>query len=60
LARRCIERCNSTSHVRFSGRTDPEDGFSWDVSIKKAKHELGFMPRFDIDDAIAAAIAEIA
>lgn len=59
LARCCIARCNSTSKVLFSGRTDPEEGFSWDVSIEKAKNELGFIPQFDIDDAIAAAIDDI-
>lgn len=59
LARRCIARCNSTSNILFSGRTDPEEGFSWDVSIEKAKNELGFIPQFDIDDAIAAAVADI-
>lgn len=59
LALRCISRCNSTSDVLFSGRTDPEEGLSWDVSIEKAKNELGFIPQFDIDDAIAAAIADI-
>lgn len=59
LARRCIARCNSTSNVIFSGRTDIEEGFTWDVSIEKAKNELGFIPQFDIDDAIAASIADI-
>ena len=59
LARRCIARCNSTSNVIFSGCTDPEEGFLWDVSIEKAKNEFGFIPQFDIDDAIAAAIADI-
>lgn len=59
LARLCITRCNSTSNVLFNGRTDPEGGFSWDVSIEKAKNELGFIPQFNIDDAIAAAVADI-
>lgn len=58
LAQRCIARCNSTSSVLFSDRADPEDGFAWDVSIEKARKELGFIPQFDIDDAIAAAIAD--
>lgn len=59
LARRCIARCNSTSSVLFNGYEDMEEGFSWDVSIEKAKNELGFNPQFDIDDAIAAAIMDI-
>jgi len=59
LARRCVERCKSTSTVIFSDRIDPEEGISWDVSIKKAKNKLGFIPQFDIDDAISAAVADI-
>lgn len=59
LAHRCIVRCNSTSNIFFSGHTDPEEGLSWDVSIEKAKNELGFIPQFDIDDAISAAVADI-
>ena len=59
LAHRCIAGCNSTSNVLFSGRADSEEGFSWDVSIEKAKNELGFIPQFDIDDAIAAVVADI-
>ena len=59
LAQRCIERCQSSSQIKFTGEKDPEDGLTWDVSIDKARRELGFLPRFDIDDAISAVLADI-
>lgn len=59
LARKCISRCCSSSQVVFNGREDPEEGLTWDVSIDKAKQQLGFIPRFDIDDAISAVMADI-
>lgn len=59
LAQRCIERCQSTSEIVFNGRDDPEEGLIWDISIEKARRELGFEPRFDIDDAITAVMADM-
>jgi UDP-glucose 4-epimerase len=59
LAHHCIARCNSSSVTAFNGREDPEEGFAWDVSIEKARKELGFIPKYDIDDAIDAALAEL-
>lgn len=59
LAQRCIERCQSTSEIVFNGRNDPEEGLVWDVSIEKARRELGFVPRCDIDDAITAVMADM-
>jgi len=57
LAHRCIERCHSKSEIVFNGRTDAEEGYIWDVSIEKARKELGFIPQYTIDMAIDAAIA---
>ncbi len=59
LARRCIERSLSASDIVFNGRDDPEEGLIWDVSIEKARRELGFEPRFDIEDAITAIMADM-
>lgn len=59
LAQRCIERCQSISEIVLNVRDDPEEGLIWDVSIEKARRELGFEPRFDIDDAITAIMADM-
>lgn len=59
LAERCIARCQSTSKIVFNGRDDPEEGWTWDVAIDKARRELGFVPRFDIDDAVTAVLADM-
>ncbi len=58
LARRCINLCRSESSVIFNGREDPEEGILWEVSIKKARRDLGFMPLYSIDAAIEAAITD--
>ncbi|UZE48086.1 NAD(P)-dependent oxidoreductase [Rhodopseudomonas sp. P2A-2r] len=58
LARECIRQCNSGSSIVFNGATDPEECFSWEVSIDKARSQLGYQPRFGIGDAVASALAE--
>jgi nucleoside-diphosphate-sugar epimerase len=60
LAKLCIARCDSSSATQFNGRDDHEDGYVWDISIEKARTELGFVPKFDINDAIDAAKADLA
>jgi UDP-glucose 4-epimerase len=59
LARRCIAQLKSISNIVLNGHIDPEEGFEWDVSIEKARNELGFIPQFEIGDAIAAAVADM-
>jgi nucleoside-diphosphate-sugar epimerase len=59
LARRCIELCRSTSVIAFNGKSDVEDGYVWDVSIEKARKELGYNPQYVIDAAIEAAIVDL-
>lgn len=58
LARRCIERTQSSSDIVLNSWGDPQDGLVWDISIEKAKRELGFEPYFDIEDAITAVMAD--
>ena len=60
LAKLCIARCDSSSATLFNGRADSEEGYTWDISIEKAKTALGFVPKFDIDDAIDAAKNDLA
>ena len=59
LARRCIERCQSRSEIVFNGLPDAEEGYIWDVSIEKARNELGYTPQYSIDAAIDSAIADL-
>ena len=58
LARHCIERCHSKSEIVFNSMKDPEEGYTWDVSIDKAREVLGYVPKYNIDDAVDAAIAD--
>jgi len=59
LARRCIELCKSKSGIVFNGREDCEDGLEWDVSIDKALQTLGYIPQFNVDDAISSLMTEM-
>lgn len=58
LAGRCISQSRSRATIEFNGAPDPEEGFDWDVSIARARTELGYEPRYGVDEAIAAAMAE--
>lgn len=60
LAERCIRLLRSASEIRFSGTPDPEEGITWDVSIQKAVHALGYHPQHDIDSTILALRQEYA
>lgn len=59
LARRCIERTKSSSDIVLNNWGDPQEGLVWDVSIEKARRELGFEPCFDIEDAITTVMADM-
>ncbi len=52
LAQKCVELTDSSSKVVFTGNEDPLDGLVWDVSIEKAKRDMGFEPEVSIDYAI--------
>jgi len=57
LAKRCLEKCGSTSEIVFTGQEDPEERVDWDISIDKAAMQLGFTPSLTIDDSIANIIS---
>ena len=40
-----------------SGQPDPQDGVRWDISIDRARAELGYDPRIALADGLAAYIA---
>ncbi len=54
LAETCIRVLGSSSDISASGAPDPDEDVVWDVSIERAREELGWAPRRDIADSIAA------
>jgi UDP-glucose 4-epimerase len=60
LADTCKSTLNSSSPIIFSEEPDPEEGFTWDVSIEKASRELGYQPRCKIEDSIVAVARQYA
>lgn len=58
LALRVIKHCRSKSEVSFNGIPDIEEDYIWDVSTDKAKKELGFVPEYQIEDAVDIAISD--
>lgn len=59
LAEQCVTQCESNSKILFSGQPDPEEDFIWDVSIEKARDELGYNPQYSINDAIQTSIDDV-
>jgi UDP-glucose 4-epimerase len=55
LAEAIVERLGSTSAVETTGQPDPDEDVRWDVSIERARGELGWEPRHTLADAIDAA-----
>lgn len=51
LARLCIALLGSGSSIDHSG-DDPEDGVSWEISIERARAELGWEPEHDIERVV--------
>lgn len=58
LAKRCIDWTGSHSEIIYSDTPDPEDGIVWDFSIQKAARELGFAPRYSLDDSVRAILED--
>lgn len=58
LAELCIKLCNSHSRIIFSNTFDKEENVCWDISIKKAKEYLDYMPLYSIEDTIKVMIEE--
>jgi UDP-glucose 4-epimerase len=54
LARRCVELFDSESEIRLGGRSDPEEGVRWEVSIEKAAAAFGYRPAYSLDDSLRA------
>jgi nucleoside-diphosphate-sugar epimerase len=52
LAQTCKSVLGSDSPIEFDGRSDPQEGWVWDVSIARARQSFGFEPRFSLEDSI--------
>ena len=50
--------CRSSSPVRPTGRPDPEEDVSWEVSIERAATTFGYVPVHDLRDSIRAVADE--
>lgn len=46
------EQLNAKSNIKFNGLEDVEENLRWEISIDKAKEELGYYPQYDIKDTI--------
>jgi nucleoside-diphosphate-sugar epimerase len=60
LARSCVTILKSNSRIEFSGKTDPEEGIAWEVSIALARSEFGYAPQHSLEDSIRALAPEYA
>lgn len=54
LAERCIKLLNSSSRIIFSERPDPEENLDWNISIEKISSQIGYTPKYNIDESITA------
>ena len=52
LARAIVNRTTSKSTIKFSGQEDPFDDYTWDVSIDRARVDMGYSPSKTIEDCI--------
>lgn len=52
LAQKCIRETGSSSRIVFTGNEDPMDDLVWDVSIEKAKRDMGYEPSISVEYAI--------
>lgn len=59
LAEIVISTLNSSSEWVFTGHPDPEEALCWDLCIEKARHELGYAPRYSLEQSIKELASEI-
>jgi UDP-glucose 4-epimerase len=57
LAHRCVSALHSPSQVRVGVGEDPEEGVRWEVSIERARSQLGWRPEQDLESSIRSVAA---
>ncbi|MDX6643221.1 MAG: dTDP-glucose 4,6-dehydratase [Solirubrobacteraceae bacterium] len=60
LAERCVSTLNSPSQILVGVGEDPEDSVRWEVSIGRARSQLGWRPKQDLESSIRAVAAAVA
>lgn len=51
LARKCIEVSGADSGIIFKGE-DPEEDLQWEISVEKARKELGYVPEYSLEESL--------
>lgn len=52
LAKLCKELTHSQSEILISGKPDPADHYTWDISVEKAERAFGFKPKISLEESI--------
>ena len=58
LANIIINLTGSSSRIVYSGEPDPLEGFQVDIDISKAQNELGFLPKYSLEDGLNECILQ--
>ena len=58
LANIIINLTGSSSRIIYSGEPDPQEGFRVDIDISKAQNELGFLPKYSLEDGLNECILQ--
>ncbi len=58
LAETVVRTLNSPSEIRCEADADPQEDLCWEVSIEKARDELGYAPEHSLEDSIQALAEE--
>ena len=58
LAETVVRTLNSPSEIRCEAEADPQEILCWDLSIEKARHTLGYEPKYTLEDSIHALAEE--
>ena len=58
LANIIVNLTKSPSKIIYSGEVDPQEGYQVDVDISKARNELGFLPKYSLEDGLSECISQ--
>ena len=56
LANIIINLTKSSSKIIYSGEQDPQEGFHVDIDVTKARDELGFLPKYSLEEGLKECI----
>ena len=58
LANIIIKLTKSSSKTIYSGEPDPQEGFKVEIDVTKARNELGFLPKYSLEDGLKECILQ--